>query len=518
MSASAVSGCDQILVDSPTAARLGAAAFEPDSPLGRQLLPLGITHVTIGVGSLKETLVLKVRPGALVAQGGPEALRSNLKKLPQWADAGEPELAVNWSARSVGREDPRFNAQRRTFEQANVPPAWERIRRIPVPPVAVAVIDTGVRSTHPDLTHQMWSRGPGDRAHGQNFSGGALEDTDDRAGHGTEVAGVLASESDNGEGIASIPWRDHVRIVIAKFEELPGSGCTQDLINAIDYAANDARAPILNLSVGLEEYSAHLKSELELLAANNPRTLIVAAVSNADIDLDAPGAHDYPTDYRLPNVISVQGSNCCGGSFHTAYGATSVQLAAPADDVQTTSLTREGYCSDPGTSMAAPQVSATAALIIGFAPQWNYSQVRQYLIDSARNPACGRPGTPLDDTSLCGRSESGGILNVDAATGGPIVIDLPFEGASWSRGSSHTLHWHELFATEMCPQLQTLLSTDDGRSWQDLTSDPQVAQTRDMKAKVRLPPDVRRTHEARIALRCVKTARLERWSDRFEIR
>jgi subtilisin family serine protease len=490
-----------------------------------RLKEFGVTEITQGVGSLPNVLILTVEKSVLDSQERLGKLRTKLEelgKLPQLGGLDYFEPSILWVPRTIRPNDPRFRAQEPVLDQVNAPAAWDRIAKIQHSPAIVAVIDTGMRYDHLDLREQMWSGNP---AHGENFSGGAAADTRDRAGHGTQVAGALAATSNNKEGLASIPWKNSLRLVIAKYADSLAGGCTENLINSIDYAATVANASILNLSAGQNQCSVPLRKELETLRDSKDRTLLVAAVDDQDLhamtDLDAPGAQlqDYPTSYHLSNVIAVQAANGYGGLFNSVYGKVSVHLAAPGADVQTTGNgDNSDYTSAPGTSLAAPQVSATAALISSFAPRWRHEQIRQYLVDSARNPACALPGAPApDEYSLCGKSQSGGVLNVDAATGAPVVVDAPFEGARWSPGTAHKVRWHPLFITDLCPYVDLFFSTDDGANWSALNSDPPIPSTRDMAATVMLPPDVRKTDSARIAVRCHDTARLERWSDTFTV-
>jgi subtilisin family serine protease len=217
-------------------------------------------------------------------------------------------------------------------------------------------------------------------------------------------------------------------------------------------------------------------------------------------------------------VISVQAATDTGQISGSVYGKYSVHLAAPGEFIQTTGNHCDSdYTQVTGTSLAAPQVSAVAALISSYAPGWHHEQIRQYLVDSARNPLCGLPQYPQGGLSLCGKSQSGGVLNVDAATGAPVVLDAPSEGDKWRPGTSHHVRWHELFKTKLCPDLDLFLSTDDGLNWSALNSHPVTLKTQDAKTLVVIPTDVPKSSTARIALRCHDTARLERWSDTFSI-
>ncbi len=483
---------------------------------------LGVTHIDQRLGSLPNILILTLEKDVITSKEKLGKIREALQGFDPLRLGGLDyfEPSVRWVPRAAPPNDLLFrDYQQSMLDQVNALAAWDRIAKIQHNAVTVAVVDTGIRSDHPDLRHEMWSGNP---AHGKNFSSPLANDTDDHAGHGTNVACALAATSNNGEGVASIPWRNNIKLVIAKYADSADGGCTDELIKSIDYAATEANAPILNLSVGQNQCSVPLRRELELLRDNKPGTLLVAAVDDQHplIDLDAPGAllQDYPTSYHLPNVIAVQAVDKYDDLSSSVYGRNSVHLAAPGEYIQTTGNDpNHNYVIASGTSLAAPLVSATAALISSFAPQWRHEQIRQYLVDSARNPACDLPDTPATDFSLCGKSQSGGVLNVDAATGAPVVLDTPLEGTHWSPGTTHQVHWHPLFITDLCPMLDLLVSTDDGVNWTSLHSYPPAPRTRDTGASITLPSNLPKSNSARIAVRCHNTAHLERWSDTFSV-
>ena len=502
--------CENVLVRYAGPDPLDEHTFAAGSALSAAVSSAGWSVLRHGVGSMSDVLVLKAPAGFSAPPGvlsqTPAGLPASLQNF---------EHSLLWQPRTRLPNDPLLGLQRVALEETNALQAWERITKIPIdPPVVVAVVDTGIHYTHEDLVAELWG---GNLQHGWNFSGGAGEDTDDVAGHGTAVAGVIAARSDNHKGVASIAWHGRIQLAIARYAKTLAGGCTEDLIEAINYAAQ-LPASVINLSVGQSQYSFYLQQALLKIASEHPKTLIVAAVANEALNLEAshPPVQDYPASYLLPNVIAVQAATTEGGLQRSAYGSLTVHIAAPGVEICSTGVGKEPYVSGAGTSLAAPQVSATAALMSGYAPEWSQQQIRQFLVDSARNPVCALPGVTADPFSLCGKSQSGGILNVDAATGAPALIDSPSEGAHWRVGAAHSLTWHRLFSTSLCPQLDPILSVDDGEHWQ-LLGPHSTLWTRDARAEVTLPENTRPTAKARMGLRCHDTARLERWSAPFEI-
>src|SRR5262249_35454066 len=105
-------------------------------------------------------------------------------------------------------------------------------------PLTVAVIDTGVDFSHPELAHAQWTNpkpGPAGDLYGWNFIDGS-PDIRDQSGHGTIIAGIIAAASNNGVGIAGInPW---ARIMAVKVMDLDGRGGSIGLSRAIGYAVD----------------------------------------------------------------------------------------------------------------------------------------------------------------------------------------------------------------------------------------------------------------------------------------
>jgi subtilisin family serine protease len=289
--------------------------------------------------------------------------------------------------------------------------------------VVIALIDTGVDSSHPDLQNVLWSNageiagngidddgnGYVDDVNGWNFYGqnnriyvSAAEDI-----HGTHAAGTIAATADNGAGVAGIVQSSHVKIMVLKaLGGAEGTGTTESVIAAIRYAQNNG-ASICNLSLG----SVGDDRALYQTIADSPMLFVVAA-GNDGRNTDRTPC--YPASYALDNIISVANLNC-GGALHESsnYGAVSVDIAAPGTDILSTTP-RSRYSYMTGTSMAAPMVSAAAAMLYSCDQDLTLSQVKQILLSSARKL-----------NSLTGKTATGGMLDLGAAmaalTGGAEV-------------------------------------------------------------------------------------------------
>ncbi len=274
--------------------------------------------------------------------------------------------------------------------------------------VVVAVIDTGVRHTHQDLRNQMWvnadevpNNGKDDDNDGfvdNIFGVDAVNDDGDPMddnGHGTHCAGTIGAEANNGHPHVGVAWK--VRLMACKSISAMGTGTTSDAVKCIDWAVSNG-AQVLSLSWGHSEESKALFSAL--WKARNKGVVVVAAAGNEGANTDK--SPHYPSGYEMDNIISVAAINQRGRlTSWSNYGARSVDLAAPGDDIYSTSAESDsGYVALSGTSMACPHVSGVAALMLARNPKVTPSELRVKLI---------RAVTPA--TNLKGRTVSGGWVN-----------------------------------------------------------------------------------------------------------
>jgi thermitase len=279
--------------------------------------------------------------------------------------------------------------------------------------VVVAVLDSGVDYTHPDLVSNMWLRpetvpqykddelGTFNDLQGFNAADNLSDPMDDN-GHGTHCSGIIGAEGNNDEGIAGINWK--VKIMPLKFMGRGGFGTTKDAIEAINYAIdrkrNGVNVRVINASWGSTMYSKALEDVIR--AAGEEGILFVAAAGNATTDNDK--RPHYPSNYKLPNVISVAAldRNDQLASFSN-FGAKTVHIAAPGKDILSTWL-NDGYREASGTSMATPYVAGVAALILASEPKLTVEKLRERILKAVDN-----------NDFLSGKVESGGRINAAKA-------------------------------------------------------------------------------------------------------
>ncbi|HET9952324.1 MAG TPA: choice-of-anchor D domain-containing protein [Candidatus Eisenbacteria bacterium] len=280
--------------------------------------------------------------------------------------------------------------------------------------VVVAIIDTGIDYSHPDLAPNIFLNAGEIPANGIDDDGnGYIDDVrgwdfvnhdndpyDDR-GHGTHVAGTIGAVGNNGLGVAGVAWQ--VKLMPLKFLSSGGTGTTADAIAAIEYATSMG-VDIMSNSWGGGAYSLALQEAIA--DAGNAGILFVAAAGNASNNNDFEPF--YPAGYDLPNVISVAASDATDhiASFSN-YGATTVDLAAPGVDILST-IPGSGYGLNSGTSMAAPHVSGVLAVMKARFPSAPLTSLKARLLASV---------DPLP--ALSGLVATGGRVNAFAAMAEP---------------------------------------------------------------------------------------------------
>ncbi len=300
----------------------------------------------------------------------------------------------------------------------------------------IAVIDSGVQWNHPDLDANIWSNtdeipgnGIDDDGNGyiDDVRGWDFYDNDndpmDLEGHGTHVAGTIAAEGNNNQGVVGVLW--DAQIMPIRFLG-PNGGFTSDAVLSVNYAVANG-ATISNNSWGGGGFSTTLFNAIANARANDH--LFVAAAGNSNVNTDA--SPHYPSSYNLDNIISVAATtNRDARASFSNYGATSVDIGAPGQDIASTYI-NNGYVWNSGTSMASPHVAGVAAAVRIQNPSWTYAQVRDRLYATARPVA-----------SLAGITVTGGVVNMfnalDGGGGGPVNSPPTVSIAAPSSGSVST--------------------------------------------------------------------------------
>jgi subtilisin family serine protease len=271
---------------------------------------------------------------------------------------------------------------------ADVAAAWTHLQGLGLPPqgspnVVVAVIDTGVDYTHPDLAASMWvnqaefvgapgvdddANGYVDDIHGARVLGGDISgDPQDDHGHGTHVAGIVAAQADNGIGGAGVAAG--VRIMAIKAAQYSGTLNSSDVARGVVYAVAQG-ADVLNMSFGGNARSLAVE---EALATAFGTAVLVAAAGNdgrENLPCSPGGVNFYPAAYIwVVGVMSRNANPTAGGDYLSTFSnrdcspadTQEYEVMAPGGGILST-LPQGGHGTWSGTSMAAPVVAGIAAL------------------------------------------------------------------------------------------------------------------------------------------------------------
>lgn len=321
-------------------------------------LGIDLTTDSTLIGSL-ESLIVKVDASQL------DSILTALQNASSIEFAG-----LNYLVTLAGTpDDPEFPAQT-NLTAIQAPQAWDMFPSMPQ--VLVAVIDTGVDVTHPDLSTVIWqnpaetgldangadkshngidddSNGYVDDWQGWNMVAGNNNANDDQ-GHGTHLAGIIGAQTNNGIGIAGIA--PNARILPVKVLDNSGYGTHATVAEGIVYAV-DMGARVINLGFGGTGSSDVLRDAIDYALAHN--VVVVAAGGNKGDDTTY-----YPAGYV--GVVAVSSvDNGLALSASSSYG-NHISIAAPGDAVRST-FPGGAYSDASGTSMSSAHVSGVAVLL-----------------------------------------------------------------------------------------------------------------------------------------------------------
>src|SRR5947209_5167350 len=259
----------------------GLAVIEDEDGLNAESVAAEYRSMTDLVDYAEPNYEIKLEPELSASQQ-----QSAPKELDRFVPANwpnDPQFTDQWSLENTGQRGGKAKADISAVQ------AWKKTKGSNE--VVVAVLDTGVDYTHPDLANNIWTRpeslpaytdddlGEIDDVHGYS----AFDDDDamDDNGHGTHCAGIIGAEGDNNFGITGVNW--HVKIMPLKFMDANGSGTTKDAIEAINYVI-DRKKHGVNVRIISASWGSTVKSKAlqdVIKKAGDEGILFVAAAGNS---------------------------------------------------------------------------------------------------------------------------------------------------------------------------------------------------------------------------------------------
>ncbi len=282
--------------------------------------------------------------------------------------------------------DPDYSTKQYNLQKINAANAWDISTGSPS--IIIGIVDTGIDWDHPDLLANIWTNpneivngidddgnGYVDDIRGWDFGGsdGTSDNNpmEDRADHGTHVAGIASAVTNNGIGIASIGYQSKLMPIKTSQDNFRNSNGSPYIVygyEGIVYAAENG-AKVINCSWGGDGYSA-LGQEV-INYATELGALVIAAAGNANSNLNF-----YPASYdKVLSVASTDQSDKKSGFSN--YGEW-IDVSAPGSNIYSTWMNNT-YTTQNGTSMATPLVCGLAALTNAVFPDYTPLQIAEQI-------------------------------------------------------------------------------------------------------------------------------------------
>ena len=259
--------------------------------------------------------------------------------LPLAATANDPSLTNQWHLAKIA-----------------APTAWSTATGSNV---VIAILDTGVDGSHPDLVAQMV---PGWNAYDNNSN------TADVQGHGTAVAGTAAAAGNNGIGVASVAYQS--RIMPIRISDINGYATGSTIASGLTWAANNG-AKVANISFAGVPGNSTIDSAAQYFKGKGGVTVVAAGNDGANQTIASTG-----------NMVVVSATDSSDVKTSWSNYGSHINIAAPGLNILTT-MRGGGYGQWWGTSFSSPVVAGTVALMMAVNPSLPTSQVQSLLYSTA---------------------------------------------------------------------------------------------------------------------------------------
>ena len=376
------------------------------------------------VSSASLSSSLKAKPGFIdeLQQKNPASYKKyrTLQQIKQLRLRQDVEFAEpNYIYKPLRVPNDEFYNLQWHYPAINLPQAWDITTGLRAgSDVIVAVVDTGVYKDHPELVNQLvdgydfisdiTNAADGDGIDPDPDDPGDSAQLNNSSWHGTHVAGTVAAETDNTDGVAGVAWQAKI-MPLRVLGTLGGS--SYDIIQAINYAAglaNDSgtipaqKADIINLSLGGSGYDPLSQKAYDVVRAQG--VIVVAAAGNENTS-----QLSYPASYD--GVVSVSATGFDNARAPYSNYGSKIDVAAPGGN-QAVDLNNDGYGDGvlstlvddssstrvatlkfyQGTSMAAPHVAGVFALMRAEHPMISPDEIDGLLLAGSITADLGTAG------------------------------------------------------------------------------------------------------------------------------
>ena len=336
--------------------------------------------------------------------------------------------------------------------KVNASAAWDVVTG--TQSVVIAVLDSGIDKTHLDLSGKLWvnpgeiagngidddNNGYVDDVNGWDFVNSDNDPSDDN-GHGTQVAGIAAADTNNAAGIAGMCW--NCKIMPVKVMQGSGVANYSDITAGVLYAAQKG-AKVINLSLGGYGNSSALRSAIQA-AVNTYGAVVVGGAGNDNLN-----AAFYPAAYD--EVLAVAGTTETDEKAGLSNYGTWVDVSAPAINITTTFLGGD-WGPVNGTSFAAPFASGLAGLLRSQHPDWTPGMVKTHIehtadaIDALNQSYAGKLGSGRIDAGAAVSIAPHPILTLKSTAVNGDPLGRPTQGESASLAITLSNDWLEALGT-----------------------------------------------------------------------
>ncbi len=340
--------------------------FDLTDPIAVQYGLAGVFKLIVPAGTDIFTMIAEYQRDPAIAYAEPNRIY-RITDFPNDTDFGK-QWALHNTGQTGGSPDADIDA----------PEAWDIETGNPT--VLIAIVDTGVDYSHPDLA--------GGRVR-TDIDKDFINDDDDAMddhGHGTYCAGVAAADTNNAQGIAGVC--QGCQILPVKVLDSEGAGTAETVAQGIQYAA-EAGAQIISMSLGYASNCGCSQTIARTINYAFERGRLLIAASGNDYDKERLS---YPAS--SPRVLSVGATSHTDQETDFSNRNSYLDILAPGEDIYGLDLS-SGYRTANGTSAATPHVSGVAGLVWSARPTLSNAQVWWGLYQSADDPLEATASTSL---------------------------------------------------------------------------------------------------------------------------